>query len=376
MSGVLRSGSSSWRRAATLVLAAGWAHPGPGAPALPPLPNEGFRLLLLQRSSQQGFLPGAHVFPGGVVDAADGSDEWLRLFAPHHGPPRFGLGSPPPSRTAFPVLPAAGPDTAAEDRAGLPDDVAFRICAIRETFEEAGVLLLRPRASPPAAAPEPGRALPPPAGLAAWRARVRRDPRDFLRLCAHLDCTPDIWALHDWSVWLTPFSPRGGRRFDTSFFLCCLRDPPPVYPDLEEVVGSQWSSPLEATESFISKEIWMAPPQFYEIRRLENFASLSDLHKFCLDHVLEGVERWMPILLLTADGQISLLPGDELYLEDSNFLENLLSTEKKTEEIMKEGKKFHRVVIYSRHVYSIHVTVQSKYKHVYPKTYVISKSHL
>lgn len=71
----------------------------------------------------------------------------------------------------------------------------------------------------------------------------------------------------------------------------------------------QWSSPLEATESFISKEIWMAPPQFYEIRRLENFASLSDLHKFCLDHVLEGVERWMPILLLTADGQISLLPG-------------------------------------------------------------------
>lgn len=375
MSGFLRSGSSNWRRAATVVLAAGWAHPGPGAPPLPPLPAEGFRLLLLQRSSRQGFLPGAHVFPGGVVDAADCSDEWLRLFAPHHGPPRFGLGPAPPSRTAFPVLPAAGPDAAAEDRTALPDDVAFRICAIRETFEEAGVLLLRPRA-PPAAGREPGRALSPPAGLDAWRARVRRDPRHFLRLCAHLDCTPDIWALHDWGAWLTPFSRRGGRRYDTAFFLCCLRDPPPVYPDLDEVVGSQWSSPLEATESFISKEIWLAPPQFYEIRRLENFASLSDLHKFCLDHVLEGVERWMPITLLTADGHISLLPGDELYLEDSNFLENHLSTEKKTEEIMKEGKKFHRIVIYSRHVYSIHVTVQSKYKHVYPKTYVISKSHL
>ncbi|ELK31371.1 Tudor domain-containing protein 12 [Myotis davidii] len=146
-----------------------------------------------------------------------------------------------------------------------------------------------------------------------------------------------------------------------------------VSQQTEKKTTVKWSSPLEATESFISKEIWMAPPQFYEIRRLENFASLSDLHKFCLDHVLEGVERWMPILLLTADGQISLLPGDELYLEDSNFLENLLSTEKKTEEIMKEGKKFHRIVIYSRHVYSIHVTVQSKYKHVYPKTYVISR---
>ncbi|CAK6436898.1 unnamed protein product [Pipistrellus nathusii] len=371
MSGYLRSGSSNWRRAATLVLAAGWAQPGPGAPPLPPLPAEGFRLLLLQRSPRQSFMPGAHVFPGGVVDAADRSDEWLRLFAPHHGPPRFGLGPAPPSPAAFPVLPAA-----AEDGAGLPDDVAFRICAIRETFEEAGVLLLRPRAAPPPAAPAPGRALPPPAGLAAWRARVRRDPRHFLRLCAQLDCTPDIWALHAWGAWLTPFIRPGGRRFDTAFFLCCLRDPPPVFLDLDEVVGSQWSSPSEATESFISKEIWLAPPQFYEIRRLENFASLSELHKFCLDHVLKGVERWMPIVLLTADGQISLLPGDELYLEDSNFLENNLSTEKKTEEIMKEGKKFHRIVMYSRHVYSIHVTVQSKYKHVYPKTYVISKSHL
>lgn len=138
----------------------------------------------------------------------------------------------------------------------------------------------------------------------------------------------------------------------------------------------QWSSPSEATESFISEEIWLAPPQFYEIRRLQNFASLSDLHKFCLDRAIEGPERWLPITCLTADGRLQLLPGDELYLEDSYFLENPLSTEKKTEEVMKEGKKFHRIVIHSPHVYSIHVTVQSKCKHVYPKNYVVSKSRL
>ncbi|XP_014650228.1 PREDICTED: nucleoside diphosphate-linked moiety X motif 19, mitochondrial [Ceratotherium simum simum] len=216
----------------------------------------------------------------------------------------------------------------------------------------------------------------PPPGLAAWRARVRRDPRHFLRLCAHLDCTPDVWALHDWSAWLTPFTSPGGRRFDTAFFVCCLREPPPVCPDLAEVVAYQWSSPSEATECFVAEKIWLAPPQFYEIRRLENFASLSDLHKFCLDRALEGTERWLPITLLTADGRLQLLPGDELYLEDSDFLENLLSTEKKNEEIVKEGKKLHRIVIYSRHVYSIYVTVQSAYKHVYPKNYVVSKSRL
>lgn len=138
----------------------------------------------------------------------------------------------------------------------------------------------------------------------------------------------------------------------------------------------QWSSPSETTESFISKEIWLAPPQFYEIRRLENFASLSDLYKFCLGRGLEGAERWMPITLLTADGMIQLLPGDELYLEDSDFLNKLLSTEKKNEEVMKEGSKFHRVVIYNRHLYHIHVTVESQNKHIYPKSYVLSKSHL
>ncbi|XP_059855912.1 acyl-coenzyme A diphosphatase NUDT19 [Delphinus delphis] len=375
MSGPLRPGPSSWRRAATVVLAAGWTLPVAAAPPRPPPPAEGFRLLLLLRSARQGFLPGAHVFPGGVLDAADRSADWLSLFAPHHRPPRFGLGPAPPRRATFPVLPDARPGAADGDEAALPDDVAFRICAIREAFEEAGVLLLRPRGPGPAAS-EPGRALAPPPALADWRARVRRDPQHFLRLCAHLDCTPDIWALHDWSAWLTPFTQRRGRRFETTFFLCCLCEPPPVFPDLVEVVDCQWSSPSEATESFISKEIWLAPPQFYEIRRLEHFASLSDLHKFCLDRELEGVERWLPITLLTADGTIQLLPGDEMYLEDSNYLENLMSTEKKNEEIMKGGKKFHRIVMYNRHDYNIHVTVQSKYKHVYPKNYVVSKSRL
>lgn len=252
MSGFLRSGSSNWRRAATLVLAADWTHPSPSAESLPPL-AEGFRLLLLRRSEQQGFLPGAHVFPGGVLDAADHSADWLRLFAPHHGPPRFGLGRAPPSHTTFPELPAAGPDSAVEGGAALPDDVAFRICAIRETFEEAGVLLLQPRASP-AAVRKPGRALPAPKGLATWRARVLRDPCQFLHLCEHLDCIPDIWALHDWSAWLTPFRQRGGRRFETSFFVCCLHEPPRVYLDLAEVVdcqvgrshGTQWGPRPEA----------------------------------------------------------------------------------------------------------------------------------
>ncbi|XP_005400143.1 PREDICTED: nucleoside diphosphate-linked moiety X motif 19, mitochondrial [Chinchilla lanigera] len=380
MSGPLRTDPRIWRQAASVVLAAGWKGPGAAASSLPPA--EGFRVLLLQRSSSQAFLPGAHVFPGGVLDRADLSADWLPIFAPHHKPPRFGLGPAPAQTATFPVVPISRPGAADGEAAALPDDVALRICAIREAFEEAGVLLLLPRGArhvpeSQGSAPEFACALEPPPDVSAWRTRVRGDARHFLDLCAHLDCTPNIWALHAWSGWLTPFIGEKLRRFDTSFFLCCLSEPPPIQIDLAEVVNCRWSSPSEATESFLSKEIWLAHPQFYEIRRLENFASLSDLHKFCLEHALEGSERWLPINCVTADGMmIQLYPGDELYLEDSDFLEKVLSTEKKTEEIMKEGQKFHRLVHHHSHYYSIHVTVQSKGKHIYPKNYVVNKSHL
>lgn len=155
MSALARSDLSRWRRSATLVLAAGWTHPGLAAASLPPPPVEDYRLLLLERTESQHFLPGAYVFPGGVLDAADRSANWLCLFAPHHGPPHFNLVPRPPPRTGFPVLPPMGTDAADGDDAALPYDVAFRICAIRETFEEAGVLVLRPRASLGAAPESP-----------------------------------------------------------------------------------------------------------------------------------------------------------------------------------------------------------------------------
>ncbi|CAH7358755.1 acyl-coenzyme A diphosphatase NUDT19 [Phodopus roborovskii] len=365
MSGPLRSGPSTWRRAATVVLAAGCSRPGPAGPRS----SDGFRLLLLQRAPNQRFMPGAHVFPGGTLDAADSSADWLRLFAPRHTPPRFGLGREPPQQPPFPGLPR---DDAAAG--ALPDDVALRICALREAFEEAGLLLLRPRGSEPASQ-QPGLALPlpPPPGLAAWRSRVRTDPHCFLQLCALLDCTPDIWALRSWGGWLTPY-PHLSRRFNTTFFLCCLRQTPPVEPDHIELVDYKWLSPAEATECFLSKEIWLAPPQFYEIRRLETFASLSALYRFSSDCPLEITEKWLPIILLTADGTISLLPGDELYRKDSHFLENPMSTDKKTEEILKEGKVVNRMVIHGFLLYEIYVSLLSNNKRVYPKSYVVQKN--
>lgn len=235
-----------WREAATLLLAAGRLR---GQPRSPRSPSD-YELLLLQRSSRSGFMPGAHVFPGGLVEAADFSEDWLRLLPAE---PRCGLGPvrpPPLGSTRSPLF------TTDRQQLGspVPGEVAFRICAIRETFEEAGILLLVPGPGPAAgggpAAPLPAERLPPPAELAEWRRRVREEPMCFLQLCRQLGCVPNIWALHEWSNWLTPAGRAGGRRYDTAFYLCCLQQRPPrTSQDNREVTAFLVRAPAAAGRS-------------------------------------------------------------------------------------------------------------------------------
>ncbi|XP_071612881.1 acyl-coenzyme A diphosphatase NUDT19 [Heliangelus exortis] len=359
-----------WREAATLLLAAGT----PGRLPRSPPDHTDYELLLLQRSSRSGFMPGAHVFPGGLLEAADFSAEWLGLLP---ASPQCGLSPvrpPPPGSSRAPLF------AAARERLGspLPGEVAFRICAIRETFEEAGILLLVPGPGPgPAAGSGPApllpeELLPPAAELSEWRRRVQEEPGSFLQLCRHLGCVPNIWALQEWSNWLTPVARagRGGRRYDTAFYLCCLeKRPPRTSQDDQEVTAFLWSSPPEAIERFKSQEIWFPPPQFYELCRLCNFSSLDELHKFSSDRALEGCECWMPVMLSASDGYIQLLPGDELYPEDPDYTGEkkiIMTTDKTVDKLMKEGSIFHRIVIKNINNLAVYVNIQAKYKHMNP----------
>lgn len=225
-----------WREAATILLAAGGGAAGASRASAGGFDYE---LLLLRRSPRSRFLPSAHVFPGGVVDAADFSAEWRALLP---ATPRCGLGAVKAGGPRAPLFAADRPELGGSQ---LPGDVAFRICAIRETFEEAGVLLLAEAGEADAARPArllPDARLPPAAELAEWRRRVQRQPAAFLQLCRQLRCAPNIWALHEWGNWLTPVgrAGRGGRRYDTAFFLCCLgQGPPPASHDNGEVTACQ-----------------------------------------------------------------------------------------------------------------------------------------
>jgi nucleoside diphosphate-linked moiety X motif protein 19 len=119
------------------------------------------------------------------------------------------------------------------DQDFLPTDVAYRITAIRETFEETGVLLLthpdRDVSGHPLSDMDDMQL-----DLSVWREKVRKDGSAFIDLCVETGLCPDLWLLKEWSNWLTPISV-GHKRFDTMFYMCCLDKQPKVVLDQTEV---------------------------------------------------------------------------------------------------------------------------------------------
>ncbi|NTU59841.1 MAG: NUDIX hydrolase, partial [Deltaproteobacteria bacterium] len=144
----------------------------------------GLEVYLVRRSDRSGFMAGHYVFPGGVVDPAD-RDVRLWAGAIDLGPTALGerLGG----------------------GLGWQQAVAFGVAAIRETFEEAGVLL--------GAAGDPDQ-------LARVRGHRREGVlgREWLAEGAATGSwTLSFSALSRWAWWITPEGMK--RRYDTRFFV-------------------------------------------------------------------------------------------------------------------------------------------------------------
>ncbi|KAM7423859.1 hypothetical protein PAMA_000292 [Pampus argenteus] len=324
-----------WKEAATLILAAGHKlgadslssrTPLAGSYGRSHLPHKSsfdYDVLLLKRSSKSGFMPNAYVFPGGMVDSSDFSSEWLDIFKSFRNFPNFGLRSV--NQTA-----ESRPPIFSTDRLKLgspiPGEVAFRICALRETFEESGLLLVMSKTEAKSLLKSTEEKCTTDqvlhykanelcsSELTKWRALVNQNPSNFIRMCRELEVLPNIWALYEWGNWLTPSGRYGVTRFDTAFFICCLQEIPHTLQDQKEIVHFQWSTPSEVLQSYQARELWIAPPQFYELSRMCRFPLLNDLHNFSSQRATEGCEQWLPVVVLKDKHYISLLPGaDSLF---------------------------------------------------------------
>jgi 8-oxo-dGTP pyrophosphatase MutT (NUDIX family) len=240
-------------------------------------------VFMLRRNLEAPFMGGAYVFPGGAVDVEDRAPE---LLARCHG----------------------RDDATASAALGLPEGgLGFWVAAIREAFEEAGVLLARSAATRlPVDLDDPSRA----ARLEATRRTVGRGERSFLEVVEDEDLVLDVGALHLFSHWVTP----GGapRRYDTWFFVAAAPDGHAYLHDDGETVASVWIRPGDALSRAERGELELILPTIRNLEQLARFASARELLEAVHDATTRSAR---PRMLGGASGARIVLPIDPGYDE-------------------------------------------------------------
>jgi 8-oxo-dGTP pyrophosphatase MutT (NUDIX family) len=165
-------------------------------------------VFMMVRHHEIEFSSGALVFPGGSVDAAD--REIIARSELHSG--------------------SEGSDEAA---------LSFRIAAIRETFEESGILLARPRGSIDLVAAKEAARIE-----ARYRAALAERTTTFLDVLSETGMVLALDALVPYAHWVTPEGMP--KRFDTWFFLAAAPPDQLGAHDGRESTDSLWLSPREA----------------------------------------------------------------------------------------------------------------------------------
>jgi recombination protein RecT len=242
----------------------------PPADAAPPKPaatavlvrdaESGPELLLLKRLRTAGFVPGAYVFPGGRVDAADADDELVAL-----------LGDTP-----------RGPEP------------PFWLATIREVFEETSVLLARAT---------DGGAAPHASEVGRWREALLADGVPLLDVMRGLNVRPDISRVVYCSHWITPVAEP--KRYDTRFFLAELPAGAEVTADSREMSDAVWLSPAEALERFRAGDLPMVFPTVKTIQRLAGYDSVDAM---LAAFRAADVPAILPRLVRTGDGVGIVMP--------------------------------------------------------------------
>lgn len=240
-----------------------------------------YELLMLRRHARSGFAADMWVFPGGVVDQGDGTLDpahWTGI-EPAALAPRFGLSS--------------------------REVLAHYVAAVRETFEEAGLLLAHRRDG---SAPD----LSDPALL-----QLRNDLADrtktvsFAAWLAEQDLVVDLDALTYLSHWVTPAVEP--RRYDTRFFLASAPADQVAGFDQHETTDQRWVTPADALDASKAGAMPMIYPTILTLRWLRDHAAAAAA--IAAADAQSEIRRVQPHAELDADGNFVrvLHPDDPEY---------------------------------------------------------------
>ncbi|QCB48695.1 NUDIX hydrolase [Hydrogenophaga sp. PAMC20947] len=216
----------------------------------------GMEVLMMGRHADSGVLGGAHVFPGGKVDAAD-----------------QGLGA---------VWSDTTPDACrlALNEPTLPDGMALGLyaAALRETFEESGLVLGAPFSLAGGAADQ-------------LRRLMAGERLDFLGALQALGSPWPTSGLLPWSRWVTPRVPSMmSKRFDTRFFVAVAPEHQVAQHCEREATETVWLTPQRALERAWAGEIDLAPPQIMSLAHLARFGSVASVLAWARAHAPVTIE--------------------------------------------------------------------------------------
>jgi recombination protein RecT len=190
----------------------------------------GIEVFMLRRSSRSAFMPDMFVFPGGRVESQDAGGEALAKLA----------GTLPPL------------------------DASCVYAAVRETFEECGLLFATSIIDAGA--------------LTAARVQLLAGGLTFAAALDALETRIDAGALRYFSRWITP--PSEPRRFDTHFFVARAPANQAAQADARETHDGLWIAPREALARSAAGAFALIFPTIKHLERVADFDSIDALLAF------------------------------------------------------------------------------------------------
>ncbi len=242
---------------------------------------EGLEVFMLKRNLKSDFVGGAFVFPGGGVDPEDrhanlesvcegrSEEEASRLL---------GIGS-----------------------GGL----AFWVAAIRESFEEAGVLLAYDQQGQIVDLDQADSA----SRWAEHRQAVDTGNRRLIEVCEAEQLRLAVDGMHYFGHWITP--EGSPRRYDTRFFLAAAPANQTPWHDDHEVIANEWLRPADGLARAESGELIMLPPTTASLRAVARFATAADALAAAAE--IRHVPTILPRIVATEDGTRLVMTGDPDY---------------------------------------------------------------
>ena len=225
-----------------------------------------FQVLMVKRHHQIDFAGGALVFPGGKTHAGDRDPAWAEHIA------------------------SPGAD---------PEQRALRIAAIREAYEETGILMAR------FAGGEHFRG-----SLEAAEARdeIAKDSRSFLSLVTSLGLHLDLEAPAVFARWITPVMMP--KRFDTWFYIAHAPADQLALCDGWETVDAEWIAPAEALRLGEAGERTIIFPTRMNLKLLAEASSAADAIARATARTLVTV---LPNVVERGGKRVLMIPEDAGY---------------------------------------------------------------